>query len=90
MIALSLFSGLNCGKVANICESDPCMNQGVCVQEGSTYYCNCTAGHHGLHCEDIILPAITSNSAGISSEELYAILGNYKHHFTDSSVALYI
>ena len=71
-------SGLNCGKVANICASEPCKNRGTCIQEGSSYYCNCTSGHHGQHCEDIVLPAITSNSAGISSEEIYAILGKHR------------
>ena len=77
---------MNCGKIANICDSNPCQNHGTCIQDGTKYYCNCTAGYQGQHCEDfvipassnddILFPAITSNEAGIGSEELYAILGN--------------
>ena len=75
-IILSL-SDVNCGKVTDVCVSNPCQNHGRCVQEGTSYYCNCSSGHSGRHCEDIVLPSITSNQAGISHEEIYAILGMY-------------
>jgi len=46
-----------------------------CIQEGSTYRCNCSHAHSGNNCEDVILPAISSSASGINNEEIFAIAG---------------
>ena len=36
---------------ANICDPNPCQNQGVCQPSGNTYLCNCQDGFTGDNCE---------------------------------------
>ena len=33
------------------CESRPCMNNGICIDEVNKYNCQCMAGYTGLNCE---------------------------------------
>lgn len=35
----------------NECTSNPCINNGTCVDAENTYYCNCLPGYSGIHCE---------------------------------------
>uniref|UniRef100_A0A8D0DMD4 Crumbs cell polarity complex component 2 n=1 Tax=Salvator merianae TaxID=96440 RepID=A0A8D0DMD4_SALMN len=45
-------SGDNCQAGAPLCSSQPCQNNGTCVEEGGTYTCQCQAGYVGAHCEE--------------------------------------
>ena len=33
------------------CATNPCLNNGTCVDLFNNYYCNCSAGYNGSHCE---------------------------------------
>ena len=33
------------------CASNPCSNNGTCVDLLNDFYCNCSAGFNGSHCE---------------------------------------
>lgn len=33
------------------CDSQPCTNNGVCIEQGNSYYCSCAAGWTGQRCE---------------------------------------
>ena len=33
------------------CATNPCLNNGTCVDLLNSYYCNCSAGYNGSHCE---------------------------------------
>lgn len=70
-----MFSGPRCETVQNLCLSNPCQNNGVCVQDGALYTCNCSQSYQGLHCEDIILPAVSSSATGINRDEILVIAG---------------
>lgn len=68
-------SGIRCEMVQNLCLSNPCQNGGICVQEGAMYTCNCSLSYSGTHCEDIILPSVSSSTNGINRDEIYVISG---------------
>ncbi|KAM3606576.1 uncharacterized protein V6R79_019083 [Siganus canaliculatus] len=48
------FEGSRCEIDTNECSSNPCQNQGQCVDRVNSYSCDCTTGFSGLHCEDDI------------------------------------
>ena len=51
LFVLLFCMALNCIEV-NGCDSDPCLNGGVCYKgEGSTYVCVCPGTHTGTNCE---------------------------------------
>ena len=33
------------------CESEPCQNGAICIDDINEYSCNCTQGFHGDHCQ---------------------------------------
>ena len=33
------------------CDSYPCLNGGICSENGDKYSCTCTTGHTGVRCE---------------------------------------
>ncbi|XP_041458442.1 cadherin EGF LAG seven-pass G-type receptor 2-like isoform X3 [Lytechinus variegatus] len=45
------FTGNYCMTEINFCYSNPCMNQGVCVQKEAGYTCLCEEGFIGTNCE---------------------------------------
>uniref|UniRef100_A0AAV2IWP0 CRUMBS n=1 Tax=Knipowitschia caucasica TaxID=637954 RepID=A0AAV2IWP0_KNICA len=45
------FAGENCSVNINECESEPCQNGGVCLDQVNSYICACSAGFLGLQCE---------------------------------------
>ena len=45
----------------DVCESDPCLNNGSCVAAvDDTYYCTCSSGYHGDNCELVDDPCLTA------------------------------
>ncbi|KAM8858778.1 protein eyes shut homolog isoform 2-T3 [Spinachia spinachia] len=51
---LAGFEGSWCEIDTNECASNPCQNQGDCVDRVNTYSCDCKMGFSGLHCEEDI------------------------------------
>ncbi|XP_002168273.3 fibropellin-1 isoform X1 [Hydra vulgaris] len=45
------FDGATCNQRTNACESNPCLNNGWCIEQGSRYKCQCLNGYSGVHCE---------------------------------------
>lgn len=46
------YTGRLCETDINECESDPCLNRGICTDIVANYYCNCTGtGFEGSNCE---------------------------------------
>ena len=46
-----LSSGKNCSVDIDECLSNPCLNNGTCVDLVNGYNCSCTANYTGIHCE---------------------------------------
>ncbi|KAK3597674.1 hypothetical protein CHS0354_040047 [Potamilus streckersoni] len=70
------YGGTRCEQMVTTCRDNPCQNGGICqVTIEGLYYCNCTDEYRGHQCEDIRLPVITSNVAGINQSEIYVIVG---------------
>ena len=46
------FEGKNCDRDINECESNPCLNDGRCVDLNNAYRCDCAGtGFEGDHCQ---------------------------------------
>ncbi|XP_025019229.1 protein crumbs homolog 2 [Python bivittatus] len=45
-------SGNSCLARTSICSSQPCYNNGTCLETAGTYTCQCPPGHSGTHCEE--------------------------------------
>ena len=45
------FSFLNIFTDMNSCRSQPCQHGGFCQNNGTSYYCQCSPGYQGNHCE---------------------------------------
>lgn len=47
------FLQIVCNSAADIddCVSDPCGSNGTCVDQLLRYFCNCSTGYTGTHCE---------------------------------------
>lgn len=46
------FTGLDCGEDFDECESNPCQNNGTCVDSQNEFYCTCLPGYSGTFCEN--------------------------------------
>lgn len=55
MISLLYTTGENCSVNINECESDPCQNGGLCLDQVNGYICTCTAGFLGKTCSGCLL-----------------------------------
>ncbi|XP_028401749.1 protein SpAN-like [Dendronephthya gigantea] len=42
----------NCNVKSPPCSSNPCLNAGVCSNNGDRYTCRCTSGYTGVRCEN--------------------------------------
>nr|XP_015835340.1 PREDICTED: protein eyes shut isoform X1 [Tribolium castaneum]XP_015835341.1 PREDICTED: protein eyes shut isoform X1 [Tribolium castaneum] len=40
-----------CEEDFNECESNPCLNNGTCLDAANGYFCSCLPGYSGVHCE---------------------------------------
>ncbi|XP_033742919.1 LOW QUALITY PROTEIN: protocadherin Fat 1-like [Pecten maximus] len=69
------FEGPLCTTRVNPCRNNPCLHGGLCHNIEATYICNCTSTRNGDNCQNIIVPEITSNAAGITQETLFGIVG---------------
>ena len=45
------FQGNDCEENIDDCASDPCQNEGKCVDGVGTYHCVCPAGFNGTNCQ---------------------------------------
>jgi hypothetical protein len=45
------FTGLYCDKDINECLTDPCKNNGTCLNFDGGYNCSCSYGYKGKNCE---------------------------------------
>uniref|UniRef100_A0AAQ5Z5T4 Protein eyes shut homolog n=1 Tax=Amphiprion ocellaris TaxID=80972 RepID=A0AAQ5Z5T4_AMPOC len=64
------FEGSLCEIDTNECSSNPCQNQGSCVDRVNSYSCDCKMGFSGLHCEEDINECASSpcNNAAICQD----------------------
>ncbi|XP_022618014.1 protein eyes shut homolog [Seriola dumerili] len=64
------FEGSWCEIDTNECSSNPCQNQGDCVDGVNSYSCDCTMGFAGHHCEEDINECTSSpcHNAGICED----------------------
>ncbi|XP_024860976.1 protein eyes shut homolog isoform X2 [Kryptolebias marmoratus] len=64
------FEGSFCEIDTNECGSNPCQNQGGCVDQVNGYRCDCEMGFSGLHCEEDIneCASIPCSNAGICQD----------------------
>ncbi|CAJ0925727.1 unnamed protein product [Ranitomeya imitator] len=54
------FSGVNCQTNINECASNPCLNEGTCIDGVAGYKCNCILPYTGATCEDVLAPCANS------------------------------
>ncbi|XP_058507232.1 protein eyes shut homolog [Solea solea] len=54
------FEGSWCEIDTNECSSNPCQNQGDCVDQVNSYSCDCKLGFSGLHCDEDINECLSS------------------------------
>lgn len=46
-----IMTGQNCEQYINPCDEAPCINNGSCTPDGSTFRCVCTIGFEGETCD---------------------------------------
>ncbi|GAB1601746.1 protocadherin Fat 1 isoform X5 [Argonauta hians] len=72
---VGLYEGPVCQYESDKCVTNPCKNGGTCYNGRGTYFCNCSIDTVGTHCEEILLPNISSNRHGITENEIFIIIG---------------
>ncbi|CAI9732107.1 protocadherin Fat 1 isoform X3 [Octopus vulgaris] len=72
---VGLYEGPLCQYESDKCANNPCKNGGTCYNGPGTYFCNCSIDTVGTHCEEILLPNISSNKHGITENEIFIIIG---------------
>ncbi|XP_045183604.2 uncharacterized protein LOC123542037 [Mercenaria mercenaria] len=54
-----------CEKI-DFCDPNPCMNNGVCADQGDGYTCTCVNGYAGNNCETAILSVESCTTLGVN------------------------
>lgn len=58
-----IFTGDFCEEDFNECDSNPCLNNGTCIDIPNGYNCSCISGYFGIHCEiDVAVCNITNET----------------------------
>ena len=52
--------GENCDINVNECQSNPCLNQGQCVDKINGFECRCLPGYRGRLCEEDVNECVSS------------------------------
>ena len=53
-VCLGNWTGLNCElNPSQLCDTQPCMNGGTCVNTPDSYLCMCTRDYRGPNCEEV-------------------------------------
>ncbi|BFZ09353.1 hypothetical protein BsWGS_12392 [Bradybaena similaris] len=55
-ICVGSYTGFNCERQVDNCESKPCVNNGICKDMGNGFQCQCPQGFYGRQCENDALP----------------------------------
>lgn len=56
-----MYVGDLCDEDFNECESNPCLNNGTCLDAANGYFCSCLLGYSGIHCEIDVAVCNTTN-----------------------------
>lgn len=48
-------AGEHCEEIYNRCTEQPCGNNGICIQDETSFFCICASEFTGEHCEDQLL-----------------------------------
>uniref|UniRef100_A0A9J8A3C5 Neurogenic locus notch homolog protein 1 n=1 Tax=Cyprinus carpio carpio TaxID=630221 RepID=A0A9J8A3C5_CYPCA len=56
MVCVFLHLGPNCQTNINECASNPCLNQGSCIDDVAGFKCNCMLPYTGEVCESVLAP----------------------------------
>lgn len=54
------FRGQACQEEVNLCDRRPCLNNGTCKGNQTTYWCECPPGFSGKHCDANVNECLSS------------------------------
>lgn len=75
------FRGQACDEEVNLCERRPCLNNGTCKGNQTTYWCECPPGYSGRHCDANVNECLSSPCVhgvcedGLSGYKCYCLPG---------------
>jgi len=64
LIMSALTSGPNCQTNINECASNPCLNQGTCIDDVAGYKCNCVLPYTGTTVLEVFLVLVWCSGIG--------------------------
>lgn len=70
-LCLPGFTGNNCQNNINYCESEPCMNNGICAEKQGGFSCTCLPNYTGLRCENDLFNPCASNPCNNNGNTLF-------------------
>ena len=82
------WEGVNCDQETQECNSNPCRNDGTCIEEdnGPGYTCSCTSGFGGVNCEEELYGRFYSAPSWL--EAIVVKTEELKEAFTRTTVPL--